>query len=228
MESTIDPAAYDGIARTYHETVDPDGTGLRDPVFEQLVGDIAGQRVLAIGCGQGRDARLLADLGADVVGLDVSTKLLAYARQLEQSQPRGIRYVEGSAHDLAPFDDASFDGVVCHMALIDIPDLPSTITSVARVLEPNGWFVFSIVHPCYQPHVDAIPGYLVEGRYEKDVDWLPQHAYHRMLSTYVNLMADVDLSITRMVEPPGAPDALRDVPNLLYFRCRKGGAPTEI
>ena len=32
---------------------------------------------------------------------------------------------------------------------MDIPDLESTIHSAARILQPGGWFVFAILHPCF-------------------------------------------------------------------------------
>lgn len=218
----MEPAAYDNIAETYHETLDPRGDGLRDPIFRDLIGPLDGQQVLALGCGQGRDARLLADLGGTVTGVDISTRLLDYARQLEHAAPRGIAYVEGNAHNLTGFDDASFDGVSCYLALIDMPDLDATIRSVARVLRPGGWFGFVIVHPCYPPHIAAVGGYSIEGEYLKDnrLDWLPPHAYHRKLSTYVNLLVDARLSITRTVEPRDS-DERDDVPNLLYVRCQR-------
>lgn len=219
-------AAYDDVAPAYQETVDPDGTGLRDPVFAELIGDVRGQRVLALACGQGRDARLLADLGAEVVGVDISPSLLAYARQFENAHPRGIRYVRGDARDLAAFDDASFDTVACHLALMDIPDLAPTIASVARVLRPGGRFVTAVVHPCFAPHLDAIDTYLADSRYDKvdGPNWLPPHAYHRPVSTYVNTLADAGFSITRMVEPPDAGPSTGRVPNLLYLRCRRATA----
>ena len=118
-------------------------------------------------------------------------RLLRYARQHEAADPRGITYVHGDAKDLAAFADRSFDGVVCHMALMDIPDLAPTIGSVARVLRGGGWFVFSIVHPCYRGHVDIVTDYLVDHRYRKRLptDWLPAHAYHRPLGTYVDQLA---------------------------------------
>jgi ubiquinone/menaquinone biosynthesis C-methylase UbiE len=215
-------AVYDEVATAYHETLDPNGPALNDPIFEDLVGDVRGRRVLAMACGQGRDSRLLADLGAKVVGVDVSGGMLAYARQLEQACPRGIRYVQGDGQQLEEFADASFDGVVCHMALMDIPDFASTIGAVGRVLRPGGFFVASVVHPCFAPHVDAVDGYLVDGRYQKVAgpDWLPPHAYHRSLSTYVNTLASAGLLITQIVEPPDEARAGRGVPGLLYLRCK--------
>ena len=216
-------ASYDPLARVYHEAIDPDGVGLRDPVFDDLVGAIDGQQVLAVACGQGRDARLLADLGATVVGVDISEGLLAYARDIEAAAPRGIRYVTGDAESLADFAPAEFDGAVCHMALMDIPDLDRAIGSVARVLRPGGWFVCAVVHPCFRPHLDVIAGYQVEGRYQKIDGWhaLPRHAYHRMLSSYLNALSGAGLLVTRMVEPLDGPPAGSDVPNVLYLRCRK-------
>lgn len=218
-----EPPAYDEVADAYHEAVDPDGSGLHDMILEELLGEITGQQLLAVGCGQGRDARLLADLGASVIGVDVSEPLLTYARRFEQTDPRGIHYVLGNAQDLEAFDNESFDGAVCHMALMDIPDLKSAVASVARVMRPGAWFVCSIVHPCYRPHVDVLSGYFNEGHYRKVGGWdaLPGHAYHRPLSTYVNSLSGVGLSITQLIEAPDEPIAEAGVPRTLYLRCLK-------
>ena len=225
--------AYDEVAGAYSRVLDPDGAGLADPVLTELVGDIAGQVVLSLACGQGQDARLLARLGARVTGIDVSTEMLRYAREHEAASPRGIAYLRGDAQDLAAVADASFDGVLCHMALMDIPELTPTIRSVARVLRPGGWFAFSIVHPAYEPHVEIITDYLLDHRYAKrtPVDWLPRHAYHRPLSAYVTALVEAGLRIERLIEAhQGATNdvvadrAERDagrVPGLLYARAAK-------
>jgi len=222
-EILVQQAAYDEVAEAYHRTFDPDGVGLRDTVFDSLVGAVAGQDVLALACGQGQDARRLADLGARVVGVDISEPMLDYARKYEEATPRGIRYVQGDAQTLSAFSADSFDGVSCHMALMDIPKLEPTISSVARVLRPDGWFVFSIVHPCYGPHVDIVATYLSDTRYQKRIpgDALPRHAYHRPLSDYINTLAQARLSITRVVEHYHETNDGHGVPGLLYLRCLK-------
>ena len=226
-----DKPAYDEVADGYSRARDPDGTGLVDPVLSELLGEVAGQDVLSLACGQGQDARLLARLGAKVTAIDISEEMLRHARRHEASDPRGIAYVQGDAHDLAPFAAASFDRVVCHMALMDIPDLAATIRSVARVLRGGGWFVFSIVHPCYGSHVEILDDYLVDHRYRKvvPVDWLPEHAYHRPLGDYVNALARAGFVIERVVEEhtPGRARDLGGVPGLLYARAERweGRAP---
>ncbi len=60
-----------------------------------------------------------------------------------------VSFVVDDAQRLAAFDADSFDGVTSQLALMDIPDLEATLSAVHRVLEPGGWFVFVIVHPCF-------------------------------------------------------------------------------
>jgi len=217
------PAAYDEVADAYSRTLDPEGVGLVDPALTELVGDVAGREVLSLACGQGQDARLLAHLGATVTGVDVSEEMLRHARRHEADDQRGIVYVHGDAQDLAVFADRSFDGVVCHMALMDIPGLAATIASVARVLRQGGWFVFSIVHPCYGGHVEIVTDYLLDHRYRKRVppDWLPTHAYHRPLGTYVGELVRVGFRIEGLVEAHHPAADASGVPALLYARVVK-------
>jgi ubiquinone/menaquinone biosynthesis C-methylase UbiE len=210
-------AAYDEVADAYSRALDPNGD---DPVLTELVGDVAGREVLALACGQGRDARLLAGLGAGVTGVDVSEEMLRHARELEAGDPRGIAFVQGDAEEL-PCADESFDGVVCHMALMDIAGLAPTIASVARVLRDGGWFVFSIVHPCYGGHVQIVSDYLQEHRYAKRVppEWLPSHAYHRPLGMYVDELVAAGFRLERLVEVHHPAVDQSGVPGLLYARA---------
>lgn len=216
-------AAYDEVADAYSRALDPDGTGLVDPVLTELVGDVAGREVLSLACGQGQDARLLSSLGATVTGIDLSEEMLRHARRHESDGSSGIVYVHGDAQDLAQFPDRGFDGVVCHMALMDIPGLSSTIASVARVLRQGGWFVFSIVHPCYAGHVANLTDYLLDHRYRKRVppEWLPAHAHHRPLGAYVDELTKVGLRIERLVEVHHQAADAGGVPGLLYARAVK-------
>ncbi len=177
--------------------------------------------MLSLACGQGQDARLLARLGATVTGVDLSEQMLRHAGRHEAREPRGIAYVQGDAQNLATFPDERFDGVVCHMALMDIPGLRPAITSVARVLRASGWFVFSVVHPCYGGHVANLTDYLLDHRYRKRVppDWLPPHAYHRPLGAYVEELTRVGLRLERIVESHHPAADQSGVPGLLYARA---------
>lgn len=217
-----EPPAYDEVAEAYSRTFD--GAGLAEPLLEDVLGDVAGQRVLSLACGQGHDARLLARLGAVVTGVDISERMLEEARRQEEAEPHGISYVHGNAHDLSALVDGAFDGVVCHMALMDIPDLAGTIRSVARVLRAGGWFVFTIVHPCFRGHVEIIDDYLADHRYAKRVlvEWLPAHAYHRPLAAYVNELAAAGFRPVRMIETDVNVPSEGEVPQLACLRCVLG------
>lgn len=211
---------YDDIAEWYDQWI---GThSMReDPYFsavEALIGEITGQRICDLACGQGRVARHLADRGAHVIGIDLSAKLLAIARSHERTTPRGIEYVQADARNLNHQVLGLFDGVLCFLALMDIPDLVPTLQSVARILQPGGWFVFAILHPCFHTSqsgemetsegvVRTIRRYFVEGYWRSNTRSGPPGkvgAYHRTLSTYVNALSDAGLQLVQLSEPGGA------------------------
>ncbi|GAB3400098.1 class I SAM-dependent methyltransferase [Flindersiella endophytica] len=234
-------AAYDEVADAYDVWVGASAP-MDDPTLTELVGDVRGLHVSAIACGQGREARFLAERGAVVTGVELSEQQLAKARAYEAEHPLGITYLQGDAQSLTALEDSAYDGVVCHMALMDIPELAPTLRSVARVLRPGGWFVFSITHPCFKAPatgelVDHVTGtvrrtvgrYFVEGRWEgpgKFSDRLPAVAYHRTLSTYVNELTAAGLPIVQLREPALDTPIWREVPCLLYARCLKPAPST--
>lgn len=240
-------SAYDAIAEWYDESV-RSGSLIHDlalPALFALVGPVVGQKVCDLACGQGVVTRHLAERGAAVVGIDVSEKLLAIARRDEESAPLGIVYHHGDAQRLDAIADATFDGVACNMALMDIPHLAAIFHTVRRILRPGGWFVFSIIHPCLETALGRprlvpddrdtheVRSYFVEGPWRSDnpdgvrgrVD-----AYHRTMSTYLNTLMAAGLMIERLCEPQATGahaeriPSHRDIPAILAVRCRKAAA----
>lgn len=247
MGQRVDPAAYDTIAEWYDESIRV-GSLLRDlalPALWELIGDAADHYVCDLACGQGVVARRLAIQGATVVGVDVSAKLLAIARRYEDEIPLGIGYQQDDAQTLATLPDMSFDGVVCNMALTDIPDVAATFRAVHRVLRPKGWFVFSITHPCFQTAtsgwVEGSDGTVRRaiGAYFAERGWRSDNlagvrgqvgAHHRTLSTYVNALHDAGLALERLREPRATgriAERVRgyaEIPAVLVAACRKAVA----
>lgn len=187
-------ARYDAIAEWYAERSrdwNPEPDSL-------LPDDLRGQRVLDMACGDGRTTRYLAVRGARATGVDLSEALLTRARRTERRTPLGITYLHGDAASTRWWDGAPYDGVLCHMALMDIDDLDGAFSTVAATLKPGGWFCFSLFHPC-------CPGG-PEGSWSGPSSWPPDGGYaregwwntgfegirgrvggnHRMLSTYLN------------------------------------------
>lgn len=93
-------------------------------------------RVLEVAIGTGVDLR---HLGAETVvtGIDLSPAMLDVARQQAAALGREVELVEGDAERL-PFADASFDTVVCALALCSIPDPVAAVREMHRVLVPDG------------------------------------------------------------------------------------------
>ena len=99
----------------------------------ELLGDVKGQRVLDVGCGDGALTERLVAAGADVVGIDSSPEMVAAARA------RGIDARALSVVELS--FDREFDAVFSNAALHWVHDADRAIASMAAALKPGGRFV---------------------------------------------------------------------------------------
>lgn len=120
------------------------------PATERLLDVKPGSRILDIGCGNGLFARRLATLGAEVVAIDFSEQMIAYARTRTQSQENSIEYRVLDATDeaaLLQLGEGYFDAAVSAMALMDMAEIDPLLQSLAKLLKPRGSFVFSVMHP---------------------------------------------------------------------------------
>jgi len=113
--------------------------------FERFAGEWTGKRVLDLGCGGGFLAEELARRGARVTGIDPSPGAIAAARAHARAGGLNIAYVEGVGEAL-PFDDASFDHVVCVDVLEHVQSLDRVLAEVARVLRPDGLFLYDTIN----------------------------------------------------------------------------------
>lgn len=107
-------------------------------VFKSVVPSLAGIRILDVGCGSGGLARLLAEEGAEVTGIDPNPQALTAARTLAPA----ARFEEASAEAL-PFEDAAFDVVLVVNALHHVPldAMDRALAEAARVARPGGWLI---------------------------------------------------------------------------------------
>jgi 2-polyprenyl-3-methyl-5-hydroxy-6-metoxy-1,4-benzoquinol methylase len=208
-------ARYDAVADFYISGFD----SVNDPAsvaLLELAGPVAGLRVLDVACGHGRITRELARRGAEVTGIDLSGVLIAQARQSEQNEPLGIRYIHADVAARASLGGDPFDLVVCNFGLSDIDDLDGAITAASYALRPGGHFVFSILHPCFAGGKDISGSWPATGSYYDEGHWTAQDtqsalrrqvgANHRMLSTYLGTLRRHGLWLDQITEPPPEPD----------------------
>lgn len=225
---------YDEHVQMYLDFVDgalaakPSLFGQMCDVFRGLLGArLAGARVLDVACGEGYLSRFLAPLGPEeIIGVDLSSELIEIAR--DRCSAANVSFRVEDARTLASIAGGSMDVVVSQMAMMDIADHLSLFRAVRRVICPDGAFVFSLLHPCFQSPTrlpDEPPFLLDEAgeriaclawRYADERHFLSGGtgvrghvgSYHRMLSTYVNDLIDSGFSLDRLEEP------VWDVPGL--------------
>jgi 2-polyprenyl-6-hydroxyphenyl methylase/3-demethylubiquinone-9 3-methyltransferase len=121
-----------------------------------------GKSVLDVGCGGGILADSMARQGAQVTGIDLSTKALKVAQlhALEQPVQGGgsLNYREVSAEALAAEAPASFDVVTCMEMLEHVPDPASVVRACATLVKPGGWVFFSTINRNPKSFLFAIVG----------------------------------------------------------------------
>ena len=233
---------YDAIATWYDESIRRGGS-LHDfvlPELFELMGYIRGSTICDLACGQGVLSRRLAGQGTYVVGVDLSAELLQIARREEHDDPLGITYLHDDAQQLHRLADATFDGVVCTLALMDIVDLAQAATTIWRILRPGGWFVFTLLHPCAP--VSSAEGTLLHAYHDyfEEGFWRSSNpasvrgrvgAHHRTVSTYLNSFLSVGFSLERVMEPQARGffaariEGYDRVPVVFIARWRKASNP---
>ncbi|MFM1731353.1 class I SAM-dependent methyltransferase [Prescottella soli] len=177
----------------------------------QLLGDVAGKRILEVGCGSAPCARWLAGQGADVVGLDISMGMLARGREaMERSGPR-VPLVQAGAEAL-PFASESFD-LACSAfgAVPFVADSALVMQEVARVLRPGGLWVFAVNHPIRWIFPDdpgprgltaTLPYFDRTPYVEVDDDGIPTYVeHHRTIGDRVREAVAAGLAVRDIVEP---------------------------
>jgi SAM-dependent methyltransferase len=181
--------------------------------FRSLLPDLRDKRLLDLGCGFGWHCRYARERQArSVVGVDLSEKMLARARQ--STDDPGIDYRCSAIEDI-DFPADAFDVVISSLALHYVERFDLVCEKVYRCLEAEGTFVLSVEHPIFTARAAQDWHYGPDGeRLHWPVDdyhqeglrharWLEGDVvkYHRTLATYVNAMIDSGLGVTRLLEP---------------------------
>jgi ubiquinone/menaquinone biosynthesis C-methylase UbiE len=186
------------------------------PNLLRLVTPQQGERILDLACGEGFFSRALAEAGGVVTGIDIGEDLIESAQK--HATPNS-RFEIGNAEDLARFPDASFDTVVCVLALQNIERAERALAEAARVLKPNGNSHFVLNHPSFRIPRDTAWGYDDQkgvqfrrlDRYLSDakcvIDMHPgdpnspkTYSFHHPLQWYFKHFGKVGLAVDRLEE----------------------------
>ena len=171
------------------------------PAVLELLGDVAGRRVLDAACGPGLYAEALLERGAEVLGFDASPVMVDLARARVGDR---ARIDEARLGDPLPYPDDHVDLVVCALAIHYAADRRRAFAELHRVLRPGGAAVVSTQHPT----TDWLRkgGSYFERRLETDI-WSmtsgPQEVrfWREPLSDLCAAATDSGFVIARLVEP---------------------------
>ena len=198
------------------------------PAIERLIGDVAGSRILELGCGSGPYSVWLADRGAQVIGLDLSPTMISLAQERASKRNLQAEFRVADIRDALPFNDAQFDLVFSATTLHYVENLDATLNEAARVMKPGGRLVASVLHPMSTarfPLADAddVEGpnpwegwyfgspdrcietpWLAFGDVPSEGRWISCH--HHTVSEYFDALTSAGLSVTNLVEPLPPPE----------------------
>jgi 2-polyprenyl-6-hydroxyphenyl methylase/3-demethylubiquinone-9 3-methyltransferase len=166
MSVNVDPQEIAKFSELAHRWWDPESefrplhqiNPLRLDWIDQRA-SLRGKSVLDVGCGGGILSDAMARRGADVLGIDLSSKALRVAslHALEANTP-SVQYREVSAEALAAESPSVFDVVTCMEMLEHVPDPLSVVSACAALVKPGGWLFFSTINRNPKSFLFAIVG----------------------------------------------------------------------
>jgi SAM-dependent methyltransferase len=211
--------AYEDFASRYAQLV---ASGY--PVLElahsfvlESVGELAGLRLLDLGCGTGELTSRLAHAGGQVTEVDQSPVMLRLAARADRL---GIRFLEADIQSLAQLPDQSWDLAVASLCRMDLPEPGAVFAAAARTLVSGGKMIWTIIHPCFgspraEPHPDqdGVLRELLVREYAPTWWQSPRPgtirgevgAFHRPLSDCLNSFIGAGFRIDRVAEPLVSP-----------------------
>lgn len=218
---------------------------IETPMLLSMLPDLRGKHVLDIGCGMGQHAKQYAGMGAALVlGIDISTKMLDWARS-HNAAPT-IVYQRLPMEELDQLEDA-FDVVTSSLVFDYVEDFDRMMRLVYDRMKLGAYFVFSTSHPMATAWDGTYPrftrsetgqrlyaninNYMVEGK--RSVKWVVEdyELYHRTFASLVNAIVHAGFQLEECQES-NCSDALRAQypsrfdgtihrPDFVFFRCRK-------
>lgn len=160
-----DPKEIDKFSELAHRWWDPDSefkplhdlNPLRLGWIDGIAG-LAGKKVVDIGCGGGILSESMARLGAQVRGIDLSSKALRVADLHSLESGVAVTYEEIAAEALAAREPGSVDVVTCMEMLEHVPDPASIIQACTTLVRPGGHVFVSTINRNLKAYLMAIVG----------------------------------------------------------------------
>jgi 2-polyprenyl-6-hydroxyphenyl methylase/3-demethylubiquinone-9 3-methyltransferase len=129
---------------------------LRRQFICQHVGDIFTKKIIDVGCGGGILAESLAQLGAEVTGIDMGQAPLDVAKLHALETGVSVDYQKITAEEKANQQPHHYDAVTCMEMLEHVPDPESIVNACAQLVKPGGFVFFSTLNKSLKSYLLAI------------------------------------------------------------------------
>ncbi len=152
---TVDPSNIDsakawdgpsGASWVTHADMHDAAVAAYLPAFFAAASIEPGQRVLDVGCGNGRTSIEAARRGGSVTGADLSSAMLELARRRAADAGVAVEFVQADAQ-VADLPSAGFERVISRNGTMFFGDPPAAFANLARVLAPGGRLVMQVWQP---------------------------------------------------------------------------------
>jgi ubiquinone/menaquinone biosynthesis C-methylase UbiE len=183
IQASFDTASRD--EEHFPATIDPRIYHVK--LIREHLGDLRGRRVLDVGCGKGRFARVFREQepAAEIWGLDISEEMLRHV-------PEGIHTRAGSMTEL-PFEDAFFDGAYATESLEHAVEIEKAVSEICRVVKTGGRIAVIDKNAEHW-------GRLETPEWEK---WFTRRELEQMLKRHCRSVSSRPVSYWEDVEPDG-------------------------
>jgi SAM-dependent methyltransferase len=232
-------AGWDAVAGWYNGWMGEAGSkhhrNIAIPAVLDLLALRPGEKLLDLGAGQGVLAPYVAERGTDYTGVEISPRLLEYARRMHGKSGRFVHGDVTRLPQLGRVPAKNFDAAVFLLSLQDINPLQGALAGAAWALKPGGRLVLFLTHPCFRVprqsgwgwddgrklrfrRVDSYLSALAVPMksYAADGNQPPKKegsgttvSYHRPLEEYINSLADCGFLVERIKEIPTYKEATR-------------------
>jgi SAM-dependent methyltransferase len=222
-------ATYDAMAEDYNAAV-ADGDRPYNSLYERpaiisMLPDVAGMRVLDVGCGSGPLSSWLTSHGAEVVGFDASMNMVRLAAE------RGIERASFRVADLSQpldfLDDESFDLAVASLVMHYLRDWIEPLRELRRVLRPGGELVISTHHPASDLKLSASGNYfeteLLTERWNLGGKMVDVRFWRRPLTDMFGSFERAGLRVLEFKEPQPLPECRERYPEAWQALTTKPG-----
>lgn len=168
-----------------------------DQILFSMMKDVKGKKILDAGCGSGNYCKILADMGAEVAGIDISPGMIDLAK--ERCKDYKIDFWVSDIENTR-FEDNEFDIVISAFSLLYKKNLRSVLKEFKRLLKKDGEVYIVIPHPI-RKMMKYTNDYFETGRHWQNHGEMSFFNYYRTVEEYINTLTSEGFSIKEIREP---------------------------